>query len=91
MMLEETEKMYEKYRKEMEHYYIQSNEQNREKRNSISLPDIISKLQNNNEISHNSTFKKSADINTIILKSINVLGNKYGESSAMQSTKYGEA
>lgn len=90
-MLEETEKMYEKYRKEMEYYYIQSNEQNREKRNSISLPDIISKLQNNNEISHNSTFKKSTDINTVILKSMNVLGNKYGESNAMQSTKHGEA
>ncbi len=89
-MLEETEKMYEKYRKEMEYYYIQSNEQNREKRNSISLPDIISKQQNGNEISYNNTFKKSADINTVILKSMNILGNKYGESNVMQSTKYGE-
>jgi hypothetical protein len=43
------------------------------------LPDIISKQQNNNELSHNNPFKKSTDINTVILNSMNVLGNKYGE------------
>jgi hypothetical protein len=52
------------------------------------LPDIISKQQNNNELSHNNPFKKSTDINTVILNSMNVLGNKYGESNVMLSTKY---